>query len=179
MTLPGDRKNALRVQLGKFITKRFQWGLPRWWSMNRVFSTRWNTTRKVYQRVVMTVMKSWMMCLLKGSLYVFQQDDGSDDISYLMQSWLDDDFDVFWPKHFLQPNTPALNHLDFFLKNVGEWGFGSRRPNTSSLCKPPFFVCVWEFTTFLKLTATPRVGENDLPKVIVLGDQIGTINIAS
>jgi hypothetical protein len=71
-----------------------------------------------------------------GSRYMSQQDDAPAHTSDLVQQYLSENVDTFWPKHLWPPNSPDLNHLDYYVWGVCERDTNKvRLPNIESLKK--------------------------------------------
>jgi len=87
----------------------------------------------VYVNVLASVVKPWKLLRLEGA-YVFQQDGAPAYTSHLVQNWLSDNIDMFWPKKFWPLNRPDLNPLDYYVWSVVERVTNkSRHPNVTSL----------------------------------------------
>lgn len=71
-----------------------------------------------------------------GRRYVFQQDGAPAHTSDLVQKYLKETVDAFWPKEYWPPNSPDLNPLDYYVWSVCERDTNKvRHPNTDSLKK--------------------------------------------
>jgi len=91
-------------------------------------------TKEVYLRVLTNVVKPWMVTVVSGRQYVFQQDGAPAHTSHLVQNWLSDNVDMFWSKEFWPPNSPDLNPLDYYVWSVVERVTNkTRHPNVASL----------------------------------------------
>ena len=71
-----------------------------------------NVNAEVFLKTLRNVVKPWMIEVAQGRPYVFQQDGAPAHTSHRVQNWLDNNVDMFWPKEFWPPNSPALNPLD-------------------------------------------------------------------
>lgn len=64
---------------------------------------------EIYLQILRT-NKSMMETVASRRPYICKQDGAPAHTSYLMQNWLSDNADMFWP-----PNSPNLNPLDYYL----------------------------------------------------------------
>lgn len=93
-------------------------------------------TKEVYLDVLKKKVRPWIVKVAAGRPYVFQQDGAPAHNSHLVQNWLDDNMDMYWPKEFWPPNSPDLNPLDYYVWGVVERDTNkSRHPNVDSLKK--------------------------------------------
>lgn len=79
-----------------------------------------NVNKEVYLAVLQDVVKPWIETVTNGRPHVFQQDSAPAHTACIVQSWMEDDFDMFWPKEIWSPSSPDANPLDYCLWGVVE-----------------------------------------------------------
>ena len=81
-----------------------------------------NMMKEVYLDVMKTMVKPWMVQVAAGKPWLYQQDRAPAHTSKLVQTWCDENLDMFWSKEFWPPSSPDLNPSDSYLWGILERG---------------------------------------------------------
>lgn len=70
-------------------------------------------TAQKYLRVLQDSVEPWLKENYPEGGYVWQQDGAPAHTSCIVQAWISEHFDSFWPKDLWPPSSPDLNPLDY------------------------------------------------------------------